>query len=576
MLLPTGPIVLEEHLGPNDRDLVDVDAIIRFIRWRWRLCLIWIFVGLCVGFAFVMLSPRYYTAIATILLEDRASRPAAEPGGFGAAVIDPAYADSQVQLLQSDEVVGRVVDQNRLTEVKEFEAGGDSLRALIYSQAQLLRSDEVVGPVVDALMSRFAPLFSPGAATQPTPRDATIGRVKDALSIRRLGLSNAVEIGFTSRDPLRSAAIANAIAHAYIGSQIDLKRKAAEDAVSRLRNSLAEIRDKAFAIESSVEGSLLTTPEAGAQAQARNRELQNRAETYRVLYNSLLQRSYMESVDQLSFSSARVITSAEAPRSWPRPILVLAIAAACGAVTGIAHALFRQARDHSLGTREDVQRSTGPCHIASVSKIKMRAWKSGSLRRDLQHAYMIFSPNLYSAMGKLAVTLQGRRSRQSGLIIGVAAPTPGTGASSVAAHLSRVIAETGQKTLLVDANWRKPSIALGAPDEKPGRKLARALATVPMEPESLDVLVLRPGAATSELNASLSIVTTLQQLQAEYDCMVVDFHSAEQTADLEASMTAINEVIVVVEARRTSSDSLGRVLRLIPRDKIAAVVLNKV
>jgi hypothetical protein len=58
--------------------------------------------------------------------------------------------------------------------------------------------------------------------------------------------------------------------------------------------------------------------------------------------------------------------------------------------------------------------------------------------------------------------------------------------------------------------------------------------------------------------------------------VVVDFHSTEHTADFEANMTAINEVIVVAEARRTSSETLLGFLRLIPSAKIAAVILNKV
>ena len=58
--------------------------------------------------------------------------------------------------------------------------------------------------------------------------------------------------------------------------------------------------------------------------------------------------------------------------------------------------------------------------------------------------------------------------------------------------------------------------------------------------------------------------------------MVVDFHSAEQTADFEAGIAMINKLIVVVEARRTPSESLEGVLRIAPREKIATVILNKV
>ena len=75
---------------------------------------------------------------------------------------------------------------------------------------------------------------------------------------------------------------------------------------------------------------------------------------------------------------------------------------------------------------------------------------------------------------------------------------------------------------------------------------------------------------------SLTIITALQNLVAEYDCVMVDLHSTEQTADLEASMVFISYAIVVVEAGRTSSESLSATLRLVPRDKVAALVLNKI
>jgi Mrp family chromosome partitioning ATPase len=179
-------------------------------------------------------------------------------------------------------------------------------------------------------------------------------------------------------------------------------------------------------------------------------------------------------------------------------------------------------------------------------------------------------------MDKVAVRLQNGQSQRSGLIIAVASPTRSAGASSVAVHLAAVIAECGQKTVLVDANWQKPSPAKAILNADPSRKLERELVTFRLELKSLDVLALRPTSPISELNASLSIVTTLRHLQPSHDYLVVDFHSAEQTADLEASMNVIKQVIVVVEARRTYSENLRNFLRCIPKDKLATVVLNKV
>jgi len=88
--------------------------------------------------------------------------------------------------------------------------------------------------------------------------------------------------------------------------------------------------------------------------------------------------------------------------------------------------------------------------------------------------------------------------------------------------------------------------------------------------------MLRAPVLISELSASLSIISALQDLEAEYDWIIVDFHSAEQTADFEASVDIIDTAIVVVEAGHTSSDHLHATLRPVPRNKIGALVLNKI
>src|SRR5262249_23173888 len=256
------PDLTKELLGPNDRDSVNLDAIIRFIRGSGRLFLIWIFVSLCAGIAFIMLARPYYTAYAAILLEERAWRPLADTAG-GAVAADPAYADGQVQVLQADEVVGRVIDQNRLVSDPEFGAA-------------------------DGVYARIMSYIGFSSQIKQPPRNATMLRVKRALFIRRVGLTNVVEIAFTSQDPIRAAMMANAIARSYIDGQREQKQALRADAASYVRERLAELREKAFAIDQRPQISAFTMLETGEQARTQLRELQNNAETYRALYNNFL------------------------------------------------------------------------------------------------------------------------------------------------------------------------------------------------------------------------------------------------------------------------------------------------
>jgi Mrp family chromosome partitioning ATPase len=179
-------------------------------------------------------------------------------------------------------------------------------------------------------------------------------------------------------------------------------------------------------------------------------------------------------------------------------------------------------------------------------------------------------------MAKLAVMLHDGGGHRAGWVIGVASPAAGAGVSLVAAQLARVIAETGQKVLLVDANWRKSPTGRALLSASQGRSLARGLDSIPLGPESLSVLTLRATAPLSELNATLSIVSAIETLRAEFDYVIVDFQSCDQTADIDAALHVVDQAILVAEARRTAASDLRKVIRKIPGRKLGAVILNKV
>lgn len=520
-----------EPLGSSDRESLDIDAIIRFAQRSWRLCLIWLGVGLCASIAFLIVSPAYYTAYSTVLFYNSAPRPAAGAGNT-ADGIAPAYVDTQVEVLQSEEVLGRVIDQNRLIEDREFGAGRE--------------------------------------ATDPEARHATMLRLNRALSVRRIGVSDAVTVGFTSKNRLHSAMIVNAIIQTYVEWRLDLRRNDSAESASDLRKRLAEVQSKAFASDHAASS---VAPLSAAEARARFRELQQNMEAY----NNLLQQAHAASASEFSPLGVRVLTPAEPPlgRSSPRLIFVFVIAVAAAGAAGIGHALLREATNRSLRTVEDVQRITGLDCVVGVPKIEGHARVTAEVHAGaVQLAYLNDSADFCQALVGLAVRLQEPKQRQ--FVIGVVAPTGGGGTSSVSAHLANILAERGQKTLLVDANWQKPSTSPAMPTSSLHQIQTKGLAAIHLESGRVDVLVLRAMAPISPVNASNSIVSTLQHLQSKYECVVVDFHSTDQTADLAASSTVINGVVVVVEAGQATAESLLGLLRVLPRDKIEAVMVNKI
>jgi Mrp family chromosome partitioning ATPase len=548
------PLTIGGEPSAPEQDTLDIDTILRFARRNRRLVLAWILACLSAACVYAVMTPSQYTAFGTILIQDPTPR---GPAGLPAEAAHAAFMESQIQVLRSEEVLGRVADRKRLVDDPEFGGAGEGLRAFIVNSVRSL------------LGARKSPKSN-------EPRHATVLRVRNDLTITQLGVSNAVEIGFTSRSPARAAEIATAIIQSYVDGRLEAARSEREEMAASLQRRLTELHNKAFGTQAVPDSS--TSAASEEQARARFRELQITTETYRALYTNLLQREYSDAEAQSPSAGVRVLNPAEPPLRPSRPNLplVFALALVAGGGMGVGHALFRQITGRPPRMLDDLRPWAAPEQLAGVPWLAAARWKpEGSPPACVQAAYTRVSPGLYQAIDRLAIRLQGGQVRARGLVIAVAAPTTGAGASTVAAHIARIISESGQKTLLVDANWRKTDPNETAMAGKAVRRLKRTLVPAPLSPDGPDILMLRQSGPISELNAATSILATFVDELPRYDCLVVDFQSAAQTLDLAASMAAIGQVCVVTEAGRTPPESLERMLQLIPREKLAAIILNK-
>ncbi|MFC1459329.1 Wzz/FepE/Etk N-terminal domain-containing protein [Microvirga arabica] len=544
----------------DDKDEIDLGVIVQFVRKSRRLIAVWVALGFLVGCMYLAVAPSYYSASTVLLLEDQTLQQL--PGAvIGADTADSTYVESQIQVIQSDEVVRRVVDERRLLDDPEFGRSAKGLRATVMEYL----------PFASAV-------FSPAAeASLHTQKQITAHRIKRALMIVRAGQSNAVEITFTSQKAERSADIANAIAQGYVDSRLQLKQQVREQAAAQLRQRLEEIRDKAFNTDPTGADQTVRSTLPSESARERFREQQNTAETYRTLYANLLQR-YTEAIQPLSLAGARVITPAEPPggRSSPNSSLILSLAIIGGLAIGGAHAILRTLGSSSLQSVDELGKVVGIDFIAAIPKIRNRAWKfidpgSGTL----QGAYMMQATVFDEALSSAAVYLQGSEPRAHGRVLGVASVNAGNGASLVAIHLARTYARSGYKTLLIDANWRggchRGDHLLGTFDQD----LDKSRVVYDLGGGTLDVLVLRAHSPITDVSASRSIIATLLQVRSEYSQIVVDFDALSVTADAAAASLHLDDMVIVVEAGSTRVDAIRAVFRSLARGKTPWAILNK-
>ena len=92
-MIPTAPNRLlpyglpAEAARPDEPDTMDLRAAVRFMRKNARLFLVWLAAALCIGVAFIKITPAYYTAYTTLLLEDQLARQVADQAGPAAPAI---------------------------------------------------------------------------------------------------------------------------------------------------------------------------------------------------------------------------------------------------------------------------------------------------------------------------------------------------------------------------------------------------------------------------------------------------------------------------------------------------------
>ena len=202
-------------VGPAPLSQIDFSKI-RSVLWSGRATILYTTVAaLALAVLFVALAPHEYTAVTQILIDPsdlRALGNDTQPTQMSDAAL--MQVESQLSVLTSDAVLGRVVAAQRLDRDSEF-VRGPSLISLLMGK--------------DAL---------PGGRTL-----AALNELKRRVTVKRDERTFVVEVDFTSRDPNKAVRIANAIAQAYLAEQTQVRSDAARQVSQSLSARLKELKD---------------------------------------------------------------------------------------------------------------------------------------------------------------------------------------------------------------------------------------------------------------------------------------------------------------------------------------------
>lgn len=200
--------------------LIDLRRVGGVLRRRWMiLCAAMAAAIIIAAAAYLVAEPRYL-ATAQVALERTAERVINVDSVVPTTDPDSAAVDTEVQVLRSPELIGRVVDRLRLARDPAFnEAAG---------QGQPTPQPDLIG------------------------RQRAIGTVLGGLTVKRDGLSYAISVSFEGGTAVRSAQIANALVDDYVSGQVGSKTEATHRARGFLEQRLQDLRAQVVGAEREV------------------------------------------------------------------------------------------------------------------------------------------------------------------------------------------------------------------------------------------------------------------------------------------------------------------------------------
>ncbi len=278
------------------------------------------------------------------------------------------------------------------------------------------------------------------AAAKILGNGVTTAQVQSAIGVTTSADSNIMKVKAVTRDPERSAAIANQVAAAYIDNRRTSSIQGLNRATSKLTVQIDKLQARLTELGRQPEGAAITAELQTAQAQFQ--ELSNR-------------RGQLDIDAELKRGEAEIIGSAKASPSAisPKPLRSAMAGLVAGLILAAAIALLKDRLDVRLRSRDEAEELTGLPTLAEIP-VDRRVSKDPFHIAALQHPDGIVA----EAVRSLRVSLRFISLEQQLRVLLVTSPMPGDGKSTVATNLAASYAVSGARTLLISADLRRPRV----------------------------------------------------------------------------------------------------------------------
>lgn len=269
-----------------------------------------------------------------------------------------------------------------------------------------------------------------------------------------------------------------------------------------------------------------------------------------------------------TLQSAQAVPIVEEGLNAPRSRVVRGVLGLIvGGAIGVGVAILLGRIDRKIRTREQAEEIMGMRVRLVIPQVK----------NDRRYPLVVVNgshdvlSNAYRTLRNVIGFMQAsQESRSHGLVTVVVSPGPGEGKTSLTLNLSAAFAETGQRTVAVNADFRRPQLAawLTIPPQAQLPFILEDLEWLPPDRllqdtkvPNLSMLDLTGLGNAGELaRASAHLVP---KLAAEAEALVVDTSPVGATAEVLELLPLADLIVVVVRAGRTTIEAAERTAEIL-------------
>ena len=407
------------------------------------------------------------------------------------------------------------------------------------------------------------------------PIETLLGQVQ----VRPVQDQPMIQIRASANSPDQAAAIANAVGDELIaiaptiGAGGEPDPAFAQQDLKDTAEQITQTRDEV--------GALLALAERTPEEQARLDVLESRLVSLRATYAALLQNATSVAANRLS-----VIDPAVAPleASSPRVLLNTILAGILGVLLAIGVVFLLEHLDDRVKSAEQIEAITGLPSLGTVMRMPGPADREPFYRV----ATLLYprSPAA-EAFRTIRTNIEFASIDEPFQTIVVTSAAPGEGKTVTASNLAVAFAQSGRRTVLVDADLRRPgahqmfslSNNVGLTDLVHSDAVRLDDVSCPTESPNLSVITagtVPPNPA--ELLGSGRMVTILDRLRDAFEIIIFDTAPVGAVTDAAILAAKSDATLFVVQPLRTSERVVRRGREALAKvnARVIGAVLNNV